>query len=131
MGQGDADQRVRQTFQGLFDEGLTVSTRSSSEASTGLPIVDPMSSLPHADGLTSPLSPSAGALTVIQRGKQSTAMFVLNPSNAKVQAELREQDLHGRLVPVTEIGSRLADDRRKLDLEPWGLAVYRLEPSNG
>jgi hypothetical protein len=133
MGQGDADQRVRQTFQDLFDAGLIVSTRTSSEASTGLPIVDPMSSLPHSHGLTSPMSASAGALTVIQRGIQSTAIFVLNPSTANVHVELRgcQQGLHGRLVPVTEVGSRPAADRRELDLEPWGLAVYRLEQSNG
>ncbi len=133
MGQGDADQRVRQTFQDLFDAGLIVSTRTGSEASTGLPIVDPMSSLPHSHSLTSPMSASAGALTVIQRGIQSTAIFVLNPSTANVHVELRgcQQGLHGRLVPVTEVGSRPAADRRELDLEPWGLAVYRLEQSNG
>ncbi len=119
MGQGDADARVFQTFQALFDEGHTVSARTGWEA---------------RQGLTSPISASGGALAVIQQGTQSTAVFVLNPSSARVHVELRgcDQGFRGRLVAVTETGSTLAVEGGSvaLDLEAWQCAVYRLERGN-
>jgi hypothetical protein len=135
MGQGDADQRVLQTFQALFDAGRVVSTRISSDAGSDLPVVDPMSSLPGAYGPASPVSASGGALAVIQQGTQSTALFVLNPSSAEVHVELRgdHQGLNGRWVTVSETGLPLTAERgsAELDLQPWGCAVYRMERPNG
>jgi len=119
MGQGDGDQRLLRTFRALFDEGRTVSVRTSSEARLGR---------------ASPISASGGALAVIQQGTQSTALFVLNPSSAGVHVQVRDcdQGIRGRLVPVAETGPPLAVEggNAHLDLEPWECTVYRLERGN-
>jgi hypothetical protein len=114
MGQGDVDQRVLETFEAMLDRGHTVSIGTDGEASSIL---------------ASPISAGGGALAVVQQGTQSTAIFVINPSGARVHVELGggDQALSGRWLPVTHVGPALAaaSGRAELDLDPWGWAVFR------